>query len=209
MKKLTELLPTQFAERKSLELPKWLLEKSKAIIERYGTAQEFTVSFNPDIQVNCAANVERSLTGEAPTVRQLLATYTHKQMAVWLMGHFENLNVFVGVKLKMEYEQMVMLADIILTEYPYLKASEVLLFFHQYKSGNHGELYSSVDPMKVTVALHSFLKWRAAELDKIKARRLQEDRERKRAEWTTTGITREEYEKKQNENKADKQKTSE
>lgn len=176
MKKMGELLPTKLGETSSLELPNWLLAKREVVIKKYGTAHEFAVSFNPDIQVKCAANVERSLTGEAPTVRHLLATYTHEQMSVWLMGHFENLNIFVGVKSKMEYEQMKMLADIILTEYPYLKASEILLFFFYFKGGKFGELYGSVDPLKVTVALQSFMQWRARELDKIEQKRREEKR---------------------------------
>ncbi len=166
------------------------MEKREAIIERYGSAQEFAVSFNPDIQAKCAANVERSLTGEAPTLRQLLATYTHKQMTVWLMGHFENLNAFVGVKEKMEYEQMAMLADIILIEYPYLKASEILLFFFYFKAGKFGELYGSVDPLKITVALNSFLQWRAKELDKIEEKRKEQKRLQDRQESLANGITR-------------------
>jgi len=193
MKVMKELLPTNLGERKSLELPKWLLEKRETIIKRYGTAQEFAVSFNPDIQAKCAANVERSLTGEAPTIRQLLATYTHKQMTVWLMGHFENLNAFVGVKSKMEYEQMTMLADIILIEYPYLKASEILLFFFYFKGGKFGELYGTVDPLKVTVALHEFIKWRAKELDKIEQKQKADMETQQREQSFANGITRARY----------------
>ena len=183
------------------------MEKRETIIKRYGTAQEFAVSFNPDIQAKCAANVERSLTGEAPTIRQLLATYTHKQMTVWLMGHFENLNAFVGVKSKMEYEQMTMLADIILIEYPYLKASEILLFFFYFKGGKFGELYGTVDPLKVTVALHEFLKWRSIELDKIYQKQRAEKRRIDMENSRENAITREEYEEKKA--KANKQEASE
>lgn len=39
------------------------------------------------------------------------------------------------------------LSALILTEYPFLKASEILLFFHRLKCGRYGRFYGSVDAL--------------------------------------------------------------
>ena len=72
---------------------------------------------------------------------------------MWILAQLENLNQYAGTKNKMEPGQMKMLAEIIMTEYFYLKASELLLFFYQFKAGKYGELYGSVDPLRISSAL--------------------------------------------------------
>lgn len=133
---------------------------SSAIVQRYGDAHAFALTFNPDLQAACGANVERSFTGTAPAISSLVAAYGAKAVRVWVYAQLENLNVFVGAKNKIEPSQMSMLADIIITDYFYLKASELLLFFHQLKSGRYGKFYGSVDPMQVSVALTEFAAYR-------------------------------------------------
>ena len=71
---------------------------------------------------------------------------------------------------------MQMLADIFIVKVPYLKASEILLFFYKFKSGDLGELYGSVDPLKLSTSLNEFLKWRSFELDKVYQRQREEKR---------------------------------
>ncbi|MDR1623954.1 MAG: hypothetical protein LBS04_03170 [Tannerellaceae bacterium] len=44
------------------------------------------------------------------------------------------------------------LAGLIRTEYPFLKASEVLLFFHRLKCGRYGRFYGVVDALFITSA---------------------------------------------------------
>ena len=187
----------------------WLDKRKDEIIALHGDAKEFALRFNPDIQVSCALNLERSLTGNAPTLRQLEYAYGVKGIRAWFSIQFENLNKFVGVANKMTVEQMQMLADIFIVKVPYLKASEILVFFHKFKSGDLGELYGSVDPLKISTALNEFLKWRSFELDKVYQRQREERRAKQHKEWLENAITREEYERRKDENKADKQETSE
>ena len=87
----------------------------------HGDAKEFALRFNPDIQVSCALNLEKSLTGNAPTLRQLEYAYGVKAIRAWFSIQLENLNKFVGVNNKMTVEQMQMLADIFIVKVPYLK----------------------------------------------------------------------------------------
>lgn len=133
---------------------------NNAIVQRYGDAHAFALTFNPDLQAACGANIERSFTGTAPLIAELIAAYEMKAVRVWVYAQLENLNVFVGAQNKIEPLQMSMLAEIILTDYLYLKASELLLFFYQLKSGKYGKFYGSVDPLQISVALTEFAAYR-------------------------------------------------
>ena len=140
-------------------------------------------------------NIERSLTGDAPTIRQLLYTYQIDHLQIWVMAQLEDLNDYVGVKNKMATAQMRELANMIIVKSDYLKASEILLFFHKLKAGDFGGFFGVVDPQKVGEYLNAFKNWRSQELDKIYSKQAQEERERQRKEWQKKAITREEFEK--------------
>ncbi|HZK28128.1 MAG TPA: DUF6633 family protein [Thermoclostridium sp.] len=212
MKKIGQIVKQQEENNRSSNLPEkqeWLDNKKQEIIAAHGNIKEFGIRFNPDIQIAAASNLERSFFGEAPTLRQLEYAYGIKGVRAWFSIQLENLNKFTGVSNKMTFEQMQMLTDVIVTKAPYLKASEILVFFHKFKSGDLGEFYGNVDPLKLTGAFGQFLAWRSTEIDKIKTRRDAERRDRGREESFKNAITREEYERMKDENKADKQETSE
>lgn len=111
------------------------------------------------------------------------------------MAHLEDLNEYAGVKTKMATAQMRELASMIIVKSEYLKASEILLFFHKLKAGDFGGFYGTVDPQKVGEYLNAFKVWRSQELDKLYHKQAQEERIRKQREWQKTGITREEYQR--------------
>lgn len=135
-------------------------EADLAIASRYGDAKKFAERFNPDIQKYCAENIDKTFTADTPTINALRSAYNDKQVKVWIIIQIENLNQFAGTQNKMEPPQMSMLADIIMAEYGYLKAPELLLFFHRFKAGKYGQLYGSVDPFRVTAALVEFARYR-------------------------------------------------
>ena len=130
--------------------------KKNQIVERYGDAHSFALAYNPSVQLKCAMNIERSLTGNVPTIRQLLHTYQMEHLQVWVMAHLEDLNEYAGVKNKMATAQMKTLASMIIVKSDYLKASEILLFFHKLKAGDFGGFYGTVDPQKVAEYLNAF-----------------------------------------------------
>ena len=198
MKQIGKLLKVQNVNKSSTNTQEalgWLAIKKNEIISRYGDGHSFALAFNPSVQLKCAMQIERSLTGDAPTIRQLLYTYQMEHLQVWLMAHLEDLNEYVGVKSKMNMNQMKELASMIIVKSQYLKASEILLFFHKLKAGDFGSFFGTVDPQKVGECLNAFKQWRSLELDKVYNRKAQEQREREKKEWKRTAITQEEYEK--------------
>ncbi|MDR3142538.1 MAG: hypothetical protein LBU37_12565, partial [Tannerellaceae bacterium] len=131
-------------------------ELALRVIERYGDGLNFTATFNPDLQICCAQNIERSFMGDAPTLAAVSQAYPDEQVNTWIMAHLRDLYKFAGVKEKLDFEQMKNLAEIILTEYYYLKASELLLFFYKLKTGIYGKFYGVVDPIVIMNALAEF-----------------------------------------------------
>jgi hypothetical protein len=69
-------------------------------------------------------------------------------------------------------------ALLVSTAYPWLKVSELLLFFGWLKLGRYGKFYGCLDPMVITTSLQDFLVERSNYLSKIE----QQERERKREE---------------------------
>ena len=173
----------------------WLAIKKNEIISRYGNGHSFALAFNPSVQLKCAMHIEKSLMGNVPTIRQLMYAYQMEQVQVWLIAHLEDLNEYVGVKSKMSMNQMRELANMLIVRGQYLKASEVLLFFHKLKGGDFGSFYGTVDPQVVGESFLAFMKWRSQELTKLHYKQAQEEQERKRSEWKEKAITREEYER--------------
>lgn len=47
-------------------------------------------------------------------------------------------------------------ADVIAREYGYLKLTELMLFFSDFKAGKYGVFYGSVSPLQITYALRQF-----------------------------------------------------
>ncbi len=165
-------------------------EADLAIITRYGDGRKFAETFNPDLQRACSENLVRSFTGDAPTIAALRSAYPERQVRVWILAHLENLNIYAGAKNKMNPDQMMMLSDVIMTEYFYLKASELLLFFYQFKTGKYGELYGSVDPLRISSALIEFAAYRSDMIFRIEQKQKEEQR---LGQHKKNAITRQQY----------------
>lgn len=172
-----------------------------AIHEKFGDGQKFAETFNPDLQITCAANIERTFVGNAPSIASLRSAYPSEQVRVWILAQLENINIYAGTKNKMTPDQMMMLSDIIMTEYFYLKASELLLFFFQFKSGKFGELYGSVDPLRVSSALIEFVAYRRDMIFRIEQKQQEEQKRKDEEMRNKTAITWEEYQKRKSDRK--------
>lgn len=165
------------------------------IKKRYGNANNFLLIFNKNIQPVVAANIERAYLGTAPSLMLVEKTYNTKLAIVWLMAQLENLNDYVGVNQKMNLNQMEEVAQIIISSFRFLKVTEIHLFLHRLKSGQYGEFYGSIDPVKVMNCLRIFLKERNTEIAFFEQMRSNRRMEKLREEWKRNGITRDEYEK--------------
>ena len=137
--------------------------------KRYGGAEKFLNTFTPELQPLAAKAWVRAYIGTAPTLEVVSLGYGEQVVIVWLCLQLENINSFAGAKEKMTVARQKELAKLILTEYEYLKVSELLLFFHRLKCGKYGRFYGTVDALFISSALLQFVDERRTDLKRIKA----------------------------------------
>lgn len=151
---------------------------------RWGrTAEALLSRFNPDVQRYCASNVERCFTGDTPTILEVRSAYSAATVDSWLDIQLADLVRFCGVKGKAEFAQIIdPVIQVISDNFGFLKLSELMLFFQQFKAGRYGRFYGSVDPMVITGALQQFLEFRSERLALIERARRRADQERQQVE---------------------------
>ena len=109
------------------------------------------------------------------------------------MAQLGNMNDFCGVKQKMTIPQMRELAQMLIVEVYYLKVSELMLFFHRFKSGKYGEFFGVVDPQRIMAGLNMFLRERVEEIAQYERSAAQKRNEEEVKQRDERCITHEEY----------------
>nr|DAX55146.1 MAG TPA: hypothetical protein [Caudoviricetes sp.] len=168
-------------------------EKTYSVIRRYGDGESFAKIFSPSLQVVCAQNIERAFLGDAPSLVLLSQTYPEDQMNTWVIAHLMDLYKFAGVKEKPSFSQVLELAVMIRTEYYYLKASELLLFFFRFKAGEYGTFYGVVDPMVIMAALIDFRAYRRQQIEMYDREIQRKKREEEWVKWEKNAVPCPEY----------------
>jgi hypothetical protein len=157
-----------------------------AVCRRWGaTTEALLTRFNPSVQRYCAANIDRCFTGDTPTLFDVRKAYAPVAVESWLDIQLSDLVRFCGVKGKEEFTRIVdPVIEVVTDNFGYLKLSELMLFFQQFKAGMYGRFYGSVDPMVITEALQQFLDFRADKLAAIERKRRRAEQQQREAERT-------------------------
>lgn len=137
-----------------------LQQKNNEISRSYGSREQFLAAFNPDVQRYICDNPDLCFFGGAPTLYELNDTYGEKTAAMWLVPQLYNLSEYCGCREKLEGNPLKECASVIAAEFYYLSVSELMLFFHRFKSGRYGRFYGSVDPMVITSSIRLFARER-------------------------------------------------
>lgn len=173
MKPIGYLIKMQNKEERSLcvkpqKQPLIPQKRITQIIESIGSSEDFLIKLTPEEQNVAAKHKELAYTSvKAPTLIEVCIVYGRDIAVSWLSIQLNNLNEYCGVKNKMPVEVSNDLADKIIIKYHYLKVSEILLFFFEFKTGEYGVLYGSVDPLVITNALREFVARRFDVLNRI------------------------------------------
>ena len=158
--------------------------------KRYGNVgTSFINHYNPDFFCAHQLTAEDCYFGKYPTLAELAKQYDRKFPSSWLMFQLISLSEYCGCKEKISDYMLIQCADVIATDFYYLKVSELILFFHRFKSGNYGQFYGAVDPLIITTSLREFVRERATAID----RHEQEEKAKERETWKKNAITYEEY----------------
>ena len=148
------------------------------------TRRDFFLAFNPDRQQDICKNAEQCYFGEYPTLGQIKA-YGENAPSVWLVAQLYDLSEYCGCKDKLSKRQYEQCAGVIAQEFSFLKVSEVMLFFHRFKSGRYGKFYGAVDPLTIGLALRNFLDERSYAIQ----RKESELRARQRELWSSSAVS--------------------
>lgn len=136
----------------TISLTKQEQEKALLIQSKFGNKDQFLQRVNPQTQASFALKQKRAVMGDYPTLFDINLAYGKTFSEQWLYPQIVDLSVFTGAK-NLDKEQVRSLASVIAAEYRFLKVTELLLFFHRFKTGRYGRFYGTVDPMVITCAL--------------------------------------------------------
>ena len=157
--------------------------------DRNALLVRFCEQYSPSCQLEICCDSDECFFGNYPTLAEVKRDYGKNAPLTWLVPQLTNLAVYCGSKDKLIKEQYKECAFVIATEYYYLKVSELMLFFHRFKTGRYGRFYGSVDPLVITTSLREFVKERAVAME----RHDQEEREKEEAEHRKRAISYEEH----------------
>lgn len=144
-----------------------LTPSQKKYLERYGTKENFIKLFSPSQCSTFAMQPQKCFMGDCPTIVDMQRMYGLNITLIWIENQIRAIFEFSGAKKSTSFaEQRAFTAAVIFSNYYYYKLSELMLFFHKFKSGEYGLFYGSIDPMIITQALIKFKKERCTMIDK-------------------------------------------
>lgn len=158
------------------------------VLKKFGSAVDFVKRFNPDCQIKFALNKNIAYTSPYPSLAAIREAYTVDQVNLWIIAQLENLNRFCGVKEKMDMQQMVETAFLIQSKCYYFKVSELMLFFHELKSGTFKGFYGVIDPIVITSAINEFKLIRAKEIEQYERVKKELERKKEMERWEKEAV---------------------
>ena len=143
------------------------LRKSKSVEE----LKALLVEYAPNKQIEINHDKERCYFGNIPTLAEINRIYDKQAAVAWLIPQLTNLAEFSNCKTSFSEMQIRECAEMIVSEYSYLKLSELMLFFYRFKCGVYEKFYGSVSPMTIMASLLIFLEERRAEIKRLESER--------------------------------------
>lgn len=150
--------------------------------------------FSPDKQERYSCELVRCFRGKAPSITRVKLAYGERVAESWLEIQLFDLSEYSGCKGKLTNQHIEAIARVIISQYYYLKVTELMYFFHLFKAGKFGYFYGNVDGLVITNALNKFLEIRVELLNKIEKEEQQKKRDESHARAEQNALTREEYE---------------
>lgn len=148
------------------------------VLREFGNRDNFMEVCGPSAQLQAGREPERAILSErSPSLVVMKKAYGDNFPVMWLMEQILELVVYSNSKGTLNDYQAEYLANTIVNEHRDLKASELLLFFYQLKSGKFGHFYGIIDPMRITIALDEF----CDERNRVMERHQKEEEERQAA----------------------------
>ena len=145
------------------------------------------------MQYKYCKDVNRCYTGKAPSLKVISEAYGENITETWLEIQLRDLSEFAGCKDKLSIQQIEQIAKVIILEFSFLKATELMHFFILFKSGKFGKFYGAVDGLVITEALQEFRQLRRERLWELEQKRAREERARRDAEYAKNAMSFDEW----------------
>ena len=162
---------------------------SAALRCSYQDSAEFITTFAPKKQYAFCTEVKRCYMGKAPSLATVNEAFGKGTAQSWLAFQLRDLSEFSGAKEKLSIGQIDDITEVIMSQFPFLKVTELMHFFLLFKSGKFGKFYGAVDGLAIMEALREFIDDRN---DKIYRWRQEEERREKEAKEAEEARKREE-----------------
>jgi hypothetical protein len=176
---------------KSVPQPSWVAE----IKGKYGDEVNFLKIFSPDKQSEYFnRGVLKCFNGAAPSLTRTRTTYGMETARMWLNIQITELCVFTAIQEKPTMAQIDMICDVIISNFGYLKVTELMVFFLKFKAGEYGKFFGVIDGLVITEALHKFMDFRKQMIEKAERMELDRQREERYRRQEENAISREEFE---------------
>lgn len=139
-------------------------------------------TYSVNSQKEICKNKENCFFGNAPTLAKLNREYDKEAATAWLIPQITELAVYSNSQKEMNDYLVEECANVIASEYYYLKVTELMLFFHNFKAGKYGVFYGSVSPLVITASLQAFLRDRGDVIfhheSELKKKKYEEERKK-------------------------------
>lgn len=145
------------------------------------------------MQYKYCKDVNRCYIGKAPSLKVISEAYGENITETWLEIQLRDLSEFAGCKEKLSIQQIEQIAKVIILEFSFLKATELMHFFILFKSGKFGKFYGAVDGLVITEALQEFRQLRRERLWELEQKRAREERARRDAEHAKNAMSFDEW----------------
>ena len=150
------------------------MRKSKSASE----LKELLIDYAPNKQVYLCKDKDLCYFGMSPTLAEINREYSELAATAFLVPQLTNLAEFANCKTSFGEGQIRSCAEMIASEYYFLKISEIMLFCYKFKSGEYGQFYGSVSPMTIMVALKQFARERNDIISQHESEERQKEREK-------------------------------
>ena len=137
--------------------------------KRYGSKiTDLATIFAPQYQQVVARDPDKCMTDpNVPSLSVVVNAYGLNGTVGWIMAQMEDLNRVTGGHDKADARELQSAAEAIVVNYPYLRLTDIMLFFSRFKAGLYGRFYGKTDTMVITTALSQYAIWRKAEMERI------------------------------------------
>lgn len=125
--------------------------------------------------------------GKAPSIVTVKEAFGKGTAQSWLAFQLRDLSEFSGAKEKLGISQIDDITEVIMSQFAYLKVTELMHFFLLFKSGKFGKFYGAVDGLAIMEALREFIQERNEMVtrwnNEEEARRKAEEEAEQKREW--------------------------